>query len=125
MGCGIACAASLAGLSYREMRDLFTDGEIKDKTVGFYNSDFVEALEKLGIKAVGCSAEEWENKILKPGTIVFIKRSRMYPAGHFLLKTTLGWMDPWKTGTTIKNAKAGYRENLPGQIDWVIETTKN
>ena len=40
MGCGIACAASLAGLSYKEMQKLFTQGNVKDKTTGFYHKGF-------------------------------------------------------------------------------------
>jgi hypothetical protein len=122
MGCGIACAASLCGLSYKQARKLFTNGSVKDRTIGFYNKDFVEALAKIGILAKGYSAKQWKGKRIKPGTIVFSKRSKLYRVGHFLLKTKKGWMDPWKAGATIKEARAGWRKIFPGEKDWFIET---
>jgi hypothetical protein len=124
MGCGVACSASLTGLSYKEMRKLFSKGSIKDKTTGFYNKDFVEALGKIGIKAKGYNVKKWGDKRIKPGTIVFSKRSKLYPFGHFLLKTKKGWMNPWKTGTTIKEAKAGWQKRFPGEKSWIIETER-
>jgi len=124
MGCGIACAASLVGVSYRDMRKLFLNGNIKDKTIGFYNSDFVEALSKKRITVTGCSAKNFGNRRIKPGTIVFSQRSKYYPVGHFLLKTPKSWMDPWKTGATISEAKAGWRKRFPGKKEWIIETSK-
>ena len=124
MGCGVACVASLLGLSYKEARKLFDDGSVKDRTTGFYNKDFVKALAKVNIRAKGCSIKKWGNKRIKPGTIVFSRRSKLYPVGHFLLKTEGGWMNPWKTGATIKEAKAGWEKRFPGKKDWVIGTFK-
>jgi hypothetical protein len=124
MGCGVACAASLAGLSYKDMRKFFYKGSVKDKTAGFYNRDFVEALAKVGIKAKGYSIKRWGDKRIKTGTIVFSKRSKMYPVGHFLLKTERGWMNPWREGSTIKDAKAGWQKRFPGEKSWVIETSR-
>lgn len=125
MGCGIACAASLAGLSYKEMQKLFTQGNVKDKTTGFYHKDFEEALEKVGFKIKGYSAKRWGMKHIKPGTIVFVRRGKVYPYGHFLLKTSKGWMNPWKRGENIKEAKAGWQKRLPDKKDWIIETWEN
>ena|SRR3989338_6297977 len=123
MGCGIACCASLAGLSYKQMRKYFDNGDIKDKTSGFYNKDIVDALEKVGIRAKGYSVKKWGNKKVKVGTIVFVRRSKKYPEGHFLLKTKNGWMNPWINYSSINSAKAGFQKTLPDKIDWVIETT--
>ena len=123
MGCAIACCASLADLTYKCMRGFFEDGEMKDQTSGFYNTDIVDALAKVGIRAKGYSIKRWGNKRIKNGTIIFIKRSKKYPAGHFLLKTKNGWMNPWINHPNIKPAKSDFQKRLPGKIDWIIETT--
>lgn len=122
MGCAIACSASLAGLTYRQMRRYFDNGELKERTSGFFNKDIVSALDKAGIKAKGYSIKKWGNRKIGNGTIVFIKRSKKYPEGHFLLKTKTGWMNPWINYPNINPAKAGFQKTLPKKIDWVIET---
>jgi hypothetical protein len=122
MGCGVACAASLAGLSYKEMRKLFKDGEIKDKTTGFYNKDFVKAFSKLNIQAEGCTAKKWGAKRIKSGTIVFVSRSKKFPEGHFLLKTEKGWMNPWINLNAEGRPVAGFQKRLPGKGEWIITT---
>jgi len=66
MGCGIACAASLAGLSYKQMKKLFTQGNMKEKTTGFYHKDFEEALDKVGISIKGSSAKRWGASVSNP-----------------------------------------------------------
>ncbi len=123
MGCGIACVASLANLSYKEMRRFFKNGIVKDKTSGFYNKDIVDALSKVNIEAKGCTAKTWGKKIIKPGTIVFVTRSKKFPEGHFLLKTKRGWMNPW---INLPNTKpvARFQNRLPGKAEWVITTKK-
>lgn len=123
MGCAIACCASLAGLSYKEMRKHFDRGDVKDMTTGFYNRDIVQALRRAGITAKGSSIKTFGNKSFKNGTIVFAARSKKYPEGHFLLKTPKGWMNPWINHPTITPAKAGFQKKPPEGIDWVIETT--
>jgi hypothetical protein len=124
MGCAIACCASLAGLTYEKMLSYFDNGEIKDHTSGFYNKDIVKALSRVGINAKGCSIKKWGDRKIDDGTIVFIKRSKVYPEGHFLLKTKKGWMNPWINHPNINPAKAGFQTELPGKIDWVIEIVK-
>ncbi|MFH1694410.1 MAG: hypothetical protein ABH880_01465 [Patescibacteria group bacterium] len=122
MGCAIACCASRAGSSYRKMRALFEGGDIKDWTTGFYTKDIKKALNKVGIPVEGCGAKDWGNKRIPVGSIVFIERSKKYPAGHFLLKTENGWMDPWINFPHMKPAKSGFRKKLPGKVYWVIDT---
>jgi len=121
MGCAIACCASLAHVTYKQMRELFDDGNIKDRTTGFYNKDIVSALRKVNITAKGYSVKKWGEKKIRNGTIVFIKRSAKYPAGHFLLKTGRGWMNPWINYPEITPARSGFQTKLPGKIDWIIE----
>ncbi len=125
MGCGVACAASLSGLSYKQMVRLFEDGNKKDKTTGFYNKDFVNALAKVNIQTKGCSAKKWGKKRIKPGTIVFVTRSKKFPDGHFLLKTTKGWMNPWINLSQSGKPVAGFQKRLPGKAEWVITTKTN
>lgn len=124
MGCAIACCASLAGLPYKQMKNYFDDGKTKEQTTGFYNRDIVSALGKLKIQTRAFSVKRWGNKKIKHGTIVFVGRSKNYPAGHYLLKTKNGWMDPWKNYPNINSAKAGFQKTLPGKARWIIETTK-
>ncbi len=124
MGCGVACAASLVGITYKEMLKHFEGGRTKDKTTGFYTKDFALALEKFGYKVKGYSAKRWGDRRIKAGTIVFVRRGKIYRAGHFLLKTNKGWMDPWKIGKTIKEAKAGWRKRIPDKKNWIIEVWK-
>jgi len=122
MGCAIACSASLADLSYKQIKRYFDNGDTKEQTSGFYNRDIVSALGKIGIQAKAFSIKRWGNKKIKIGTIVFIEHSKKYPAGHYLLKTKSGWMNPWVNYPNINPAKAGFQKELPGKIGWVIET---
>lgn len=121
MGCGLACAAAAANLSYKEMRKYFDNGKIKESSSGFYNRDIVKALSKINIKAKAFSVKQWGNKKIKPGNIVFIGKSKLYPFGHYLLKTGKGWMNPWINFPYINPAKAGFQKKIPGQIKWIIE----
>ena len=72
-----------------------------------------------------------ENNSFKENTIVFIKRSKKYPSGHFLVKTRHGWMDPWINFNTkdskiddVKKAKSGFRKNIPDRIIYVVYPLK-
>ena len=123
-GCVIACSASLAGLSYKKMRKYFDDGEMEEKTSGFYNRDIISALEKINIRAKAYSIKKWGNQKIKTGFIVFIGRSSQYPAGHYLLKTKRGWINSWINYPDINPAKAGFQKTLPGKIKWIIETER-
>ena len=121
MGCAIACTASLANLSYKQMRKHFDEGMIKEQTSGFYNRDIVNVLNKIKIKAKIFNMKRWGNKNMGFGTIVFIERSKKYPAGHYLLKTKNGWMNPWINYPNINPAKAGFQKTLPGKVKWVVK----
>ncbi len=124
IGCAVACSASLAGLSYKQMRIYFDNGRVKEQTSGFYNRDIVSALSKIKILAKAYSIKRWGNRKIKIGVIVFIERSKGYPVGHYLLKTKRGWMNPWINYPNVNPAKAGFQKTLPGKVRWVIEITK-
>ncbi|MFH1915958.1 MAG: hypothetical protein ABIJ21_01725 [Nanoarchaeota archaeon] len=68
--------------------------------------------------------QKYAREKIKPGTIVFIERNTTYPAGHYLLKTSRGWMNPWINYPKIKPAKAGFQQKIPGKILWIIFETK-
>lgn len=123
MGCAIACSASLVDFSYEKMSRYFDNSKIKEQTSGFYNRDIIATLSKIGVRAKAYSIKRWGNKKINIGTIIFVKRSKEYPVGHYLLKTERGWMNPWINFPNITPAKAGFQKSLPGKINWVIETS--
>jgi len=120
MGCSIACVAFILGISYKKAKVYFKSlgGPIK---TGYLCKDVVKALWGAGLsydyKYIKRKA------IFKAGTIIFIKRSRKYPFGHYLVKTRIGWMDPWINliqDPHIKNAKSGLRKWLPSRAIYAI-----
>lgn len=116
-GCSLACIAFLLGKQYQEIIQLVD--KKRAQTRGFYCKDLVELFFKLGLN--------YEYKYLKPrfrrkiysdDVIVFIKRSKKYPNGHYLARLNGLWMDPWinfEQSANIQNAKAGFRKRLPGK----------
>lgn len=107
----------VAGKSYTELVLLL--GKNKAKYRGFYGRDLITALSKLGFSyTYKYLKPRFKRRIYKDGVIVFIARSRSYPAGHYLARCKEFWMDPWinfcKDGN-IANAKSGFRKRLPGK----------
>ena len=125
-GCGIACTAFVLGLSYSKTLNLFENGKYKANKSGFYCKEIVNVLgcEEFSYKYV---KDRIKNKIYKDYSIVFIKRSKKYPAGHYLCRYKNKWMDPWINflkDQNIKNAKSGFRKRLPGKPIYVIFLNK-
>jgi len=123
-GCGAACVAALLNITYRQALKLFNDGNLKAKTKGFSCKEICLVLNKFGknyeYKYV---KPRLKNRIYKEGTIVFIKRSKKYPANHYLLRTGKSWLDPWinlNRNKNIKNAKAGLRKRLPNKAIYYL-----
>ncbi len=126
-GCGAACVAFATELPYQKVIKLL--GEKKATKQGFCCKELVQVLQKLGKK--------YEYKYIKPhilthldkpGTIVFMKRGKIYPAGHFVIKTEKGWMDPWINfceNQDISNAKSGFRKELPEKPIYAILPKQN
>lgn len=116
-GCGLACIAFLLHKEYREIIKFINHS--KAKNYGFTCKELVSLLTRLGLN--------YEYKYLKPrlrskiyssGTIVFIKRSKRYPSGHYLVRCQDSWMDPWinfSTNDKLNEAKSGFRKRLPGK----------
>ncbi|HEB46924.1 MAG TPA: hypothetical protein ENI22_00455 [Candidatus Pacearchaeota archaeon] len=119
MGCGVACVASLLGISYEKALNLFNKDHTSTK--GYYLKDIILALKKKKLNYQDSKVTNNAKKYLKiPGSIIFIRRSKKYPAGHYLLKTKEGWMNPWINYPKINPAKAGYNRKLPGEAQWIL-----
>ena len=122
MGCSVACVASLLGISYKKSLKLFNKKYVF--TRGYYLKDIVLALKKKRIIYNYSKVNDKNKKHLKiPGTIVFIKRSKKYSAGHYLLKTNKGWMNSWINYPEI-NSKAGFNKKLLGESQWILYKIK-
>jgi len=86
-------------------------------TIGYYCRDIVQALAKAGKQY---SFRRIRRKTHYPkNSIVFIARSKRYPAGHFLVRVNR-WMDPWMNFPSIKEVRAGFRKRLPGKSVYLI-----
>lgn len=117
-GCGVACVAFVAQVPYHNVAELL--GNNKAISNGFRCIELITALHSYGYK-------EYTLKYLKPrlrrsiyknGVIVFVKRSKRYPRGHYLVRYSGQWMDPWvnfNPRKNVKGARADFRKRLPGQ----------
>ena len=117
MGCAVACVASLLGTSYTKALGLFAD-KTAAVSRGYYCAEICRALSQHGRDYAWRKAAPSDRA--RAGDIVFVSPSRRYPAGHFLLKTSRGWMNPWVNFPRITPAKAGFERGLPGRAAWVI-----
>lgn len=121
-GCGIACFAFAAKLSYASAAEYL--GAVQSESSRFWVKDFVKALNGYGLR--------YQSKYVKPhirpliyqeAAIVLIKRSKYYPAGHYVIRHNGHWMDPWinlPSNKNIREAKSGYRKRLPGNPMYVL-----
>lgn len=123
MGCGVACVAFITGVGYKKARDNYFKNPKHASTVGYTCMELREAL------AMGKLSNYKQRfakgmKTFRTNTIVFIKRSKKYPFGHYLVKTNERWMDPWINmdyrKPDLKNACAGFRNKLPGKPVFVV-----
>lgn len=120
MGCGVACVASVLGLSYQSSLKLFKYGKLKANSSGFMCKEIVKALGKGGLKYEYKYIKlRIRNKIYREGTIVFLIKSKRYSFNHYLLRCSGGWMDPW-VNFPDKKRRAGFRKKLPGKPIYVI-----
>ena len=93
LGCGIACVAFVEKVSYKTAKTRYFNRLGDAHKTGYLCKDMVKALKRTG-KTYDYRHIKGKPKI-KDGSIVFIKRSKRYPEGHYLAKTKKGWMDPW------------------------------
>ncbi len=120
-GCGIACVAFICGVSYKAAKHNYFEGK-KAGTRGYLCKDLVYALSITKKKYKYSYIKRRTS--FKENTIVFIKRSKRYPIGHYLVRVKNSWMDPWlnfdATKPEIKKAKSGFRKKLPDRAIYKI-----
>ncbi|MDE1855517.1 MAG: hypothetical protein KGH57_04345 [Candidatus Micrarchaeota archaeon] len=121
-GCGIACVAFVNNVDYETAKRNYFGVNQKAVTTGYLCKDMVMALQRAGKEY--CYKYIKKPMALKEDTIVFIKRSKRYPDGHYLAKSKLGWMDPWINfdikRPNVEEAQAGFRKRLPGRPIYAI-----
>lgn len=125
MGCGAACVAFAANIPYKEAAKALSQEQAK--TVGYRLKELADGLNKYGLTYTGKHVNSMgHHMIYKEGAIVFIRRTKRYPYGHYLIRHKSLWMDPWinlPNDKTVTNARSGYRKRLPGKAQWVILPT--
>lgn len=124
-GCGVACTAYILGLSYPQALKLFKNGEQRAKSnTDFYCREIVEILRKRGLNYNHRYVNrKIAKEIYSKGTIVFIKRTKRYPFGHYLCRSENCWMDPWinsPINKDITKARVGFRKRLPSKPIYAI-----
>ncbi len=120
LGCAIACFAFVNQISYKKAKGSYFDGGKNAIASGYLCRDLVRALAAGG--------KEYDYKYIKrkmdfkEDTIVFVKRSRRYPKGHYLVKSASGWMDPYMNFNVgkMEKARAGFRIRLPGKPIYAV-----
>jgi len=122
MGCGLACIAFVVGKSYEQIVGIA--GREKAKNRGFYCRELVAILDRSGYFYQYRYLKPRLRKIIyRDDVIVFIKRSKKYPFGHYLVRYQNLWMDPWinfPKEKDVKKAKAGFRKRLPGKAIYAL-----
>ena len=119
MGCGIACVACALNCSYGDAKRLFNAKYADNR--GYFCRDIVKALNKNRLRySFSKVTENNKNKVNGIGTIVFIRRNKKYPQGHYLIKTRKGFMNSWINFPEITHASAGFQKRLPGKAEWII-----
>lgn len=120
LGCGAACVAAVVGISYQESLDLFESGKRKAVEVGFFCKELVMALKKKGLEyEYRYIKGKLRKNIYNQGTIVFLRRSKKYPSGHYLCRIDNKWMDPW-INFPNEDRKAGFRKRLPEKPIYIV-----
>ena len=116
LGCGIACIAFILKRDYLEISSVL--GRFKANNEGFNCKELSEILYKFGfVYSYKYLRPHLKRGIYKNGVIVFVKRSKKYPSGHYLVRWNNLWMDPWINflqNKKISEAKSCFRRRLPG-----------
>ena len=120
LGCAVACVACIINSSYLNSLNFFKNGKNKADNTGFLCKDIVAALSKAGLNyEYRYIKDRIRNKIYRHNTIVFLKRSKRYPLGHYLCRVHHKWMDPW-INLPNEKIKSGYRAKLPEKPIYAI-----
>lgn len=125
-GCGIACLAFALDMTYQQAANYVGNSQANSNR--FWVRDLTIALNKSGKGYVSKYVKPHiATKIYHEGTIVLIRRSKRYPAGHYLIRHNGYWMDPWinlPINRNIAQARSGYRAQLPGKPMYALFVDK-
>lgn len=121
MGCAVACVAFRSGIDYSSALSKFKT-PMHAWTRGFYCEEIVEALSNLGFdySYLRFKKTEHESLLEQPGTIAFVDRSELYPSGHFFIRSSHGWMNPWSSFPKMIPMRAAYQKTLPGKVAYIV-----
>lgn len=122
-GCGVACVASLLGLSYREARRRLIRRKGREINASPYGLPY-KVIEYVLGRAGVTTIRKRGQRTWQAGTIIFLskQRGRYRNAGHYLLKVPRGWMDPWinyQTEPPVGGIRAGLPRGAPVQTGLV------
>lgn len=120
-GCAVAAVATIANTSYSKALSFFKNGEFRAQLRGFYCKEIVKALQKVGLfYTYHHITNKNHKKIYTNKAIVFIRRSKKYPQGHYVARHNNRWKDSWLNYPSILNVTSGYRRRLPGTPIYMI-----
>lgn len=121
MGCAVACVAYRCDVDYLSALSSFKTPK-HAWTRGFYCEEIVEALSELGFEySYSRYKKSLHEELLETaGTIVFVDRCETYPSGHFLIRDSRGWMNPWSSFPRMIQVKADYQDTLPGKVSYIV-----
>lgn len=99
MGCGVACVASVVRRRYGSALRLFRGLRGDDVTRGYARRSLIAALGRAGLPYVFTTLGPHTTRLaeaeaLPPKSIVYVSHERYGRAGHYLVRTSTGWMDP-------------------------------
>ena len=122
LGCSAACISFIAQKNYVEVVSLL--GKEHANSRGFYCKDLIAVLATLGFSySYKYIKPRLKNRIYQDGAIVFIRKSKNCPDGHYLTRFEGQWMDPWinfPKDNNVNNARSGFRKRLPGKPIYIL-----
>ncbi len=120
LGCAVACVAFVLNINYGNAIKLFEHGTRKARNKGFFCKDIILALKIASLRyEYKYIKSRLRRTIYNSYTIVYIKKSKKYPLGHYVVRFNNKWMDPW-INFPDANIQAGFRKRLPGKPIYAI-----
>jgi hypothetical protein len=120
-GCGIACFAFVANLTYRQVAEFL--GSEQAKSDRFFVKHFREELNRYGLNYISRHIKLGQTIQPMEGMIILLRRSKQFPVGHYLAYHDGRWMDPYINlleDQNFQHPESGFREVLPGQVMYIL-----